>query len=245
MEKGNKSAGGEGFLERFGLGLAAWSEKWFPDAWVFALVGIVIVYVFGLLIGESPVKLATEGGKAFWILIPFTMQMAFIIIGGYVLASTPAVYWVIQKVAGIPKTGRGAIAFVAFLAMVTSLISWGLSLIFSGLLVRELTRRVKGMDYRAAGAAAYLGLGAIWALGLSSSAPLMMATKGSIPPKLYEISGLIPLTQTLFIWGNFWMIVALIAVRHDKAVSGFTLNNLKVTVGALRPPANSMRLSSA
>ena len=60
----------------------------------------------------------------------------------------------------------------------TSLISWGLSLIFSGLLVRELTRRVKGMDYRAAGAAAYLGLGAIWALGLSSSAPLMMATKG-------------------------------------------------------------------
>ncbi|MCG6538050.1 MAG: TIGR00366 family protein, partial [Syntrophales bacterium LBB04] len=165
----------EGLLERFGLWLAAWSEKWFPDAWVFALVGIVIVYVFGLLIGESPVKLATEGGKAFWILIPFTMQMAFIIIGGYVLASTPAVYWVIQKVAGIPKTGRGAIAFVAFLSLVTSLISWGLSLIFSGLLVRELTRRVKGMDYRAAGAAAYLGLGAIWALGLSSSAPLMMA----------------------------------------------------------------------
>ncbi|MGA2331174.1 MAG: TIGR00366 family protein, partial [Syntrophales bacterium] len=130
----------EGLLERIGLGLAAWSEKWFPDAWVFALVGIVIVYVFGLLIGESPVKLATEGGKAFWVLIPFTMQMAFIIIGGYVLASTPAVYWLIQKVAGIPKTGRGAIAFVAFLSLVTSLISWGLSLIFSGLLVRELTR---------------------------------------------------------------------------------------------------------
>jgi len=202
----------EGLLERIGLGLAAWSEKWFPDAWVFALVGIVIVYVFGLLIGESPVKLATEGGKAFWVLIPFTMQMAFIIIGGYVLASTPAVYWLIQKVAGIPKTGRGAIAFVAFLSLVTSLISWGLSLIFSGLLVRELTRRVKGMDYRAAGAAAYLGLGAIWALGLSSSAPLMMATKGAIPPKLFEISGLIPLTQTLFIWENLWMIVALIAV---------------------------------
>ena len=93
----------EGLLERIGLGLAAWSEKWFPDAWVFALVGIVIVYVFGLLIGESPVKLATEGGKAFWILIPFTMQMAFIIIGGYVLASTPAVYWLIQKVAGIAR----------------------------------------------------------------------------------------------------------------------------------------------
>ena len=60
------------------------------------------------------------------------------------------------------------------------------------------------MDYRAAGAAAYLGLGAVWALGLSSSAALMMATKGAIPPKLYEISGLIPLTQTLFIWPTFY-----------------------------------------
>ena len=38
----------------------------------------------------------------------------------------------------------------------------------------------------------------------------MMATKGSIPPKLYAISGLIPLTQTLFIWPNFWFIVVLI-----------------------------------
>jgi short-chain fatty acids transporter len=96
--------------------------------------------------------------------------------------------------------------------MITSLISWGLSLIFSGLLVREMSRTIKGMDFRAAGAAAYLGLGAVWALGLSSSAALMMATKGSIPPKLYEISGLIPLTQTLFIWPNFWTIVALVSV---------------------------------
>ncbi len=202
----------ESGLERFGLALAEWSEKWFPDAWVFALVGIVVVFVFGLLLGESPYKLAVEGGKSFWGLVPFTMQMAFIIIGGYVVASSPPVYWLIKKIAAVPKTPRGAIALVALLSLLVSLISWGLSLIFSGLLVRELTRRVKGMDYRAAGAAAYLGLGAIWALGLSSSAPLMMATKGAIPPKLYEISGLIPLTQTLFIWENFWMIVALVVV---------------------------------
>jgi short-chain fatty acids transporter len=151
-----------GALERFGLWLAAWSEKWFPDAWVFALVGIVFVFCFGLLIGESPAKLALEGGKSFWILIPFTMQMALIIIGGYVVATTPAVYMIIQKVAGITTNPRVAVAWIAFFSMATSLISWGLSLIFSGLLVREMSRRIKGMDYRAAGAAAYLGLGAVW-----------------------------------------------------------------------------------
>jgi len=190
----------------------SWSEKWFPDAWVFALVGIVFVFCFGLLIGESPGKLAFEGGKSFWILIPFTMQMALIIIGGYVVATTPAVYWLIQKVAGITTKPRVAIAWIAFFSMTTSLISWGLSLIFSGLLVREMSRKIKGMDYRAAGAAAYLGLGAVWALGFSSSAALMMATKGSIPPKLFEISGLIPLTQTLIIWPNLWTILVLVIV---------------------------------
>ncbi|MCX5830134.1 MAG: TIGR00366 family protein [Deltaproteobacteria bacterium] len=205
-----KEAPAESVLERFGLGLAAWSEKWFPDAWVFALLGIVFVFCFGLLIGESPSKLAVAGGKSFWVLIPFTMQMALIIIGGYVVATTPAVYWVIKKVARITDNPRVAIAWVAFFSMATSLISWGLSLIFSGLLVREMSRTIKGLDYRAAGAAAYLGLGAVWALGLSSSAALMMATKGSIPPKLFEITGLIPLTQTLFIWPNFWFIVILI-----------------------------------
>jgi len=206
-----------GALERFGLWLAAWSEKWFPDAWVFALVGIVFVFCFGLLIGESPAKLALEGGKSFWILIPFTMQMALIIIGGYVVATTPAVYMIIQKVAGITTNPRVAVAWIAFFSMATSLISWGLSLIFSGLLVREMSRRIKGMDYRAAGAAAYLGLGAVWALGFSSSAALMMATKGSIPPKLFEISGLIPLTQTLIIWPNFWTILTLLVVSIGVA----------------------------
>ncbi len=57
----------EGGLARVGLGLANWSERWFPDALVFALLGIVIVFIIGLLIGEKPYKLALEGGKQFWV----------------------------------------------------------------------------------------------------------------------------------------------------------------------------------
>jgi len=138
--------------------------------------------------------------------------MVMIIIGGYVVATTPAVYWVIRKVARITTNPRAAIAWIAFFSMATSLISWGFSLIFSALLVREMSQTVKKMDYRAAGAAGYLGLGAVWALGLSSSAALMMATKSAIPPKLYDISGLLPLTRTLFIWPNLWTILALMVL---------------------------------
>src|SRR6201997_4368991 len=199
-------------LVRLGLSLANWSERWFPDPLIFALLGIVVVFVVGLLLHQSPAKLALQGGKNFWSLVPFTMQMVMIIIGGYVVASTPIVYRAIRGLAGIPKSPRAAIALVALFSMLTSLISWGLSLIFSGLFVRELAHRVKGMDYRAAGAAAYLGLGAVWAMGLSSSAAMLMATKSAMPPSLFSISGLIPLTQTLFLWQSMLTAVIVIVV---------------------------------
>ena len=202
----------EGRLARFGLTLAQWSERWFPDPLVFAFMGIVFVFLTGIALGEGATQLAIQGGRSFWALIPFTMQMVMIIIGGYVVASTPAVYGFIRWLAGIPKTPRSAIALVALFSMATSLISWGLSLIFSGLYVRELSNRVQGMDYRAAGAAAYLGTGSVWALGLSSSAALLMATKASIPPALFETSGLIPLTQTLFLWQSIVTAIVLIGV---------------------------------
>jgi len=203
---------GEGALVRFGLALANWSELWFPDPLVFAFIGIVVVFLTGLVLRESPSKLAIAGGKGFWSLVPFTMQMVMIIIGGYVVASTPLVYRAIRWLAGVPKTPRGAIALVALFSMLTSLISWGLSLIFSGLYVRELSQRVKDLDYRAAGAAAYLGLGAVWAMGLSSSAAMLMATKSAIPPSLFAVSGLIPLTRTLFLWQSIAMTAVLIVV---------------------------------
>jgi short-chain fatty acids transporter len=212
MPREKQAATQEQPLVRFGLALANWSERWFPDPLIFALLGIVVVFVVGLLLHQSPAKLAIQGGKNFWTLVPFTMQMVMIIIGGYVVASTPIVYRAIRALAGIPKTPRGAVALVALFSMLTSLISWGLSLIFSGLFVRELAHRVKGMDYRAAGAAAYLGLGAVWAMGLSSSAAMLMATKSAMPPSLFNISGLIPLTQTLFLWQSIATTVILIVL---------------------------------
>src|SRR5436853_3411192 len=140
------------------------------------------------------------------------MQMALVIIGGFVVATSPPVVALTGKLAAIPKTARGAVAFVAAFAMLSSLISWGLSLIFTGLLVREIVRRVDRVDYRALGAAAYLGLGSVWALGLSSSAALLQATKSSIPASLLPITGVIPLTQTILLWQNMVMAAVLIIV---------------------------------
>jgi short-chain fatty acids transporter len=204
-------------LAAAGLALASWSERWFPDPLVFALLAVVVIFVAGIAAGESAANLAIQGGKSFWSLVPFTMQMVMVIIGGYVVASAPLVNRLIQSLTRIPRHPRSAIALVALLSMLTSLISWGLSLIFSALFVRALDQRVKGLDYRAAGAAAYLGLGTVWALGLSSSSALLMATSGAIPPKLLEISGVIPLTQTIFLPHSIATTAILIAISTGVA----------------------------
>ena len=201
-----------GTLARVGAALADWSERWFPDAYIFAAIAVVIVCIAALLMGRSPMQVGTDFGKSFWSLIPFTMQMSFVVIGGYILAVAPPVKRLVVALARVPKTPRGAIAYVAFVAIAASLLSWGFSLIFAGILSREVSKRVKGVDYRAVGTAAYVGLGSVWALGFSSSAALLMCTKGSIPPALYKISGVIPLTQTLITWQNLVMIVVLMGL---------------------------------
>jgi short-chain fatty acids transporter len=122
--------------------------------------------------------------------------------------------------AEIPKSARSAVAFVALFSMLSSLISWSFSLIFSGLLAREVTHRVRGADYRAMGAAAYLGVGSVWALGLSSSAALIMAAPGSLPPSILAISGVIPLSRTLGLWQS--QLTAAILVFASMAIAFYS-----------------------
>lgn len=198
---------------RFAMRCAAWAEKWFPDSWVFAVVGIAIVVLAALAIGVPVQDTSKAFGKGFWSLIPFTMQMAFVVIGGYVVASSKPASRLIEALAKVPGNGRSAVAWVALISMVASLLNWGLSLVFGGLLVKALARRTDlKMDYRAAGAAAYLGLGAVWALGISSSAAQLQANPASLPPSILAITGVIPFTETIFLWQSGVMLLALVLI---------------------------------
>ena len=205
--------GNDGWMARAALRSADWAERWFPDAYVFAALGVAVVALAALAIGAGPVATASAFGEGFWGLIPFTMQMVFVVVGGYVVATAAPVARVIEWLAARPKSGRGAVAYVALVSMLASLLNWGFSLIFAGLLVRALARRSElDMDYRAAGAAAYLGLGASWAMGLSSSAAQLQANPASLPPALLKITGVIPFGETIFLWQSIALTAVLIAV---------------------------------
>ncbi len=208
----------EGFFARLALGFTSWAERWFPDAYIFAALAVILVALAAMANGAPPRAIAKTFGDGFWSLIPFTMQMTFVVIGGYVAASSPPMARLIRALASVPRSGRGAIAFVAFISMAASLLNWGFSLIFSGLLVRALAQRDKlAMDYRAAGAAAYLGLGATWALGLSSSAAQLQSNPASMPKALLQITGVIPFTQTIFLWQSMLLCAILLVVSTTIA----------------------------
>src|SRR5262245_14775475 len=204
-------------LASLGLRLSGWFERWFPDAFALALTAVAIVFAASVAAGGSVTQTAQWFGAGFWDLVAFTMQMSMIIITGYAVATAPPVYAVVRKIAELPTNGRNAAAFVALFSMLASLLSWSFSLIFSGLLAREVARRVRGADYRAIGAAAYLGVGSIWALGLSSSAALIMASPASLPRSIADISGVIPLSQTLGLWQSLLMAVVLLIISTGIA----------------------------
>jgi short-chain fatty acids transporter len=210
-----------GPVARFALALTAWTERWVPDAFIFALLATLIV--FGAALAATPstvVQVVDAWGRGFWDLIPFTLQMALVIITGHVLATSRPMGVVIRAIASWPRTPRSAVALVTFFALVSSWINWGFSLVFSAVLAREVARRVEGVDYRALAAASFLGLGSIWAQGLSGSAALQMATPGALQPQIRDIvanggvvpGGIIPFRHTIFLWQSIVSVLVEIVV---------------------------------
>jgi short-chain fatty acids transporter len=218
-----------------------------PDAFVFALIATVVVFVAALAATPSTVlEVVDSWGRGFWDLIPFTMQMALVIITGHVLATSPPMGRLIRAVASWPTHPRSAVALVAFFAMASSWLNWGFSLVFSAVLAIEVARRVKDVDYRALAASSFLGAGSIWAQGLSGSAALQMATPGALQPAIRDIvaqggvvpRGIIGFTHTIFLWQSFVSVVvelvlvtAVMWLATPPAGRGKTAADLGVKLG--------------
>ena len=62
-------------LSRTAQRCCAWSERWFPDAFAFAMLAVALVASPRSYRGRALV-VAENFGSGFWGLIPFTMQMS-------------------------------------------------------------------------------------------------------------------------------------------------------------------------
>src|SRR6516225_4006213 len=106
-------------LEAAALATTAWMERWFPDTFSFAVLALALISTAAMMAGATPPAVAIAFGDGLWSLMPFTMQMVFVVILGHVVARAPPTARLISAMARVPRTGRSAIVYVAVVSMMT------------------------------------------------------------------------------------------------------------------------------
>lgn len=193
-----------GFLTNFFDRLV---QRYLPDAYLFAIILTFFVFILGILFTDNgPVDMLVHWGDGFWDLLAFTMQMALVVITGYVLANTALVKNFLTKLSRLAKTPRQAVMLVTFVAAIACLINYGFGLVVGALFAIHVARQVPDADYRILVAGAYSGF-LVWHGGLSGSIPLTIATPGHF---LEKKMGIIPVNETLFSPTNVFIVVALV-----------------------------------
>ena len=174
-------------------------QKYLPDAFLFAVILTIIVFIAAMVTtGQGPIAMLGHWGNGFWSLLTFSMQMALVVVTGYVLADTKPVKGVLDKLAGVPKTPRSAIWFVTFVSFIAMFFNWGFGLVIGPLFAQRIAKRLKGVDYRLLIASGYSTI-AIWHGGISGSIPLQLATGlGVAEQTAGALTHAIPITETIF-----------------------------------------------
>lgn len=196
-------------LVRVAESLGRFSSRFVPSAFAIAVLLTLLTLVLATgWAGAAPPAVLDAWGSGFWELLGFSMQMALVMFTGYLLALTGPVRALLERAARVPRTPRGAAAWMAFVSMALAYVNWGLSLVASAMLVRFMVKRRPDVDYRLLVACAYFGLGATWHSGLSASAPLLVATPGHF---LEKSLGVLPIDKTLFSSFNLGLTLAVVA----------------------------------
>lgn len=183
------------FLSRLATALTAVTQRWIPSAFAIAVLLTFVIFAIAIAAGASPAQVLIEWGNGFWTLLPFAMQMALVILTGYIVSAAPVVERLFARLAALPRSPRAAVVMMALVSMGLAWFHWGLSIVGCAMFVRYVARAQPRVDYRLLVAAAYFGMGATWHSGLSASAPLLVATPGHF---LEARIGIIPVTRTIF-----------------------------------------------
>lgn len=151
-------------------------EKILPDAFIFALILTIVVFIFAMpAAGVGPWKVVQFWGNGAWSLLAFSMQMVLVLVLGNAFATAPLIKKGLQAIAKLPKGPFSAIVIVTAISTVCCWLNWGFGLVVGAILAKEIAKRRPDTDYRLLIASAYSGF-VVWHGGLSGSIPLALAS---------------------------------------------------------------------
>lgn len=184
-------------------------SRYFPDAFIFALVLSLLAIAFAIVFTES----STFEVLGFWfdgfpMLFTFAFQLIITYSAALVLVDTPIVQRLIKKSASNIKTPAFAYVSTSIVGALTSFLGWYIGPVVTSLYARALGQNVKGVDYRLLAAVAYCSF-TISLTGISGTIPLFVATEGALTDML---GGLYSLDQTTFSVLNMVTAFAIVTV---------------------------------
>ncbi len=170
-------------------------RRYTPDPFLFAILLTGILFFAGLYMTPSgATDIIRYWGDGFWGLIPFTLQMVMVLVGGYVTAVSPPVQRILISLSKTVRTPGQAVILVTLAATLGCALNWGLGLIVGGMMCRHVIQQVPTANFRLLVAGAYSGF-LVWHGGFSGSIPLTLATPGNFSEQL--VGGIIPVQETL------------------------------------------------
>lgn len=181
-------------LDRF----AQFIVQFVPDAVTASILLLLVLVTFALLLGNSPLDIAGAYYQGFWSLLPFTGQMTLTIVLGSALGASPWFQRAIGALARLPRTRNQMVALAVLLSGCFGYFFWSLGYalgpLVAVLFAKEAERKGFALHFPFFLATLYAAT-SVWQFGLSSSAPLLIATDGHFLEKLI---GVIPLARTIW-----------------------------------------------
>ncbi|MBV8245066.1 MAG: short-chain fatty acid transporter [Candidatus Eremiobacteraeota bacterium] len=188
-------------------------EQIIPDPYVFAVALTIVTALAAALFApyRTPAEILTAWYGGIFDILTFAFQMILVLVTGYALAGARPVRALLERVAGLARTPKAAIALTVAASTVACWINWGFGLVAAAILAREIAKRVR-MDFGWLVAGAYTGF-LVWASGPSSSIALAQATPGSPLNFVQQITGaVLPLRATIFTPFNLVPVLILLVV---------------------------------
>ncbi|SEK05535.1 short-chain fatty acid transporter [Paraburkholderia diazotrophica] len=174
-------------------------ERTIPDPFVLAILITFIVAVLSAIFAPhgSLDKLVSGWYKGFFDILTFAFQITLVLVTGHAFAHAPVVQRVFKSLVAVARTPVQAATLTFVLVAIASFCNWGLGLVVSALLAREVAKRMR-VDFAWIVAAGFSGW-VVWASGISSSIALAQSTPGSAMNVVQKITGeVLPFGATVF-----------------------------------------------
>jgi short-chain fatty acids transporter len=183
-------------------------RRYTPDPFIIAVLMTFIVALAATLSTQStPPQVIEAWGTGLWKLLVFTLQMVMILIGGYIVASSPPVSAFLKWICGFVKNPASAVIVTTLISATAAWLNWGLGLVVGAFVAVEMAKRVPKVNYRLLVASSYSGF-LLWHGGLSGSIPLVVATEGNFSQQW--IGSALPVETTLFSTLNIAAVLGLV-----------------------------------